>query len=177
MTEAIVAAVKEDRFARIRRRSYAASIGVIAALAASVLLIAWATTPTPRTQGDPWLPHVGPDVAKPAEPDVAPAPRPAPERPPIRFGDEFAKASEALRGAEKSIVEPASAAPDVFAKLSQALSSPMTDPMADMAPARSALADLPEVARTGLEPVTGPAQKAFTRLLNDIGGVSVKPKS
>ena len=46
-------------------------------------------------------------------------------------------------------------------------------------PTRDALAELPDAARSGLEPVTSTTQKAFARLLRDVGGVQVstRPKS
>src|SRR5437763_757154 len=45
-------------------------------------------------------------------------------------------------------------------------------------PAGRAIAEIPAAAKTGLEPVTGSAQKAFSRLLKDVGAVSPgKPKS
>jgi hypothetical protein len=52
----------------------------------------------------------------------------------------------------------------------------MPDPMNQaLEPARKTLAELPSVARTGLEPITGTAEKAFHRFLRDLN--SVKPNS
>jgi hypothetical protein len=49
-------------------------------------------------------------------------------------------------------------------------------PVAQFEPATSALADLPDAARAGLEPVASTTQKAFARLLRDMGGVQMNPK-
>ena len=103
-----------------------------------------------------------------AEP--APAPR---EVRPIRIGDEFARMGSALRGAPKPITDPAALTPDVVAKLAGALSRPAAGPDA-FEPARAALTELPDAARAGLEPVAGTAQKAFSRLVRDVGGVGAK---
>jgi hypothetical protein len=172
LTERIVEAVKEDRYTRIRRRSYVGAVGVIAALAASLMLIAWVFEKPPE-KPVPLLPR--PLVQK-EPPEVAPAPREVTPKP-FRIGDELSKAGLALRVTPKSITEPASAAPEMFAKLTDAITRPIS-PMPEEAepePARSTLAELPEVARAGLEPLTDTAQKAFTRLIRDVGTVSVKP--
>lgn len=177
LTDRILGAVKEDGYARLRRRSYAGAIAAVATLAASLLLVGWLT----RTPGEPIvLLPVSPEIAKSASPLAAPEPRPAPDRPTLRIGDEWAKAGVALRGAPRTITDPATAAPDVFAKLTNALTRPMAPVvgmMGDMDPARAALAELPDVARTSLEPLTGTAEKAFARLLRDVGSVGTKPKS
>jgi hypothetical protein len=57
---------------------------------------------------------------------------------------------------------------------------PVPTPMAEVvAPAAVSIAELPAAARTGLEPVTGTTQKAFTRLLRDVGvfQTTARPKS
>jgi hypothetical protein len=62
----------------------------------------------------------------------------------------------------------------------------LTDSLLNMPPAPApedpgasgqALAEIPEAAKIGLEPVTGSAQKAFTRLLRDVGAIQPKAKS
>src|SRR5262245_12390648 len=165
LTDAILSAVHEDRYARIRRRSYAWTIGIGVAVAASLLLVGWLT----RTPPQPLVPL--PFVPAPDTTHVAPEPRP------VRIGDEFSKLGVALRGSSKPITEPAAAAPQMFGQLTDALTRPVA-PAAEFEPARRSLAELPDAARAGLEPVTGTAQKAFSRLLRDVGAVQVnKPKS
>ncbi len=161
---------KETRYRRIRRRSYVASFGVLAALAAAWLL--W-----PGDLGekpDNWLPKRPLPVAT----EIAPAPRPVvAQAKPLRIGDELTKAGIALRETPKAITDPASAAPEMFAKLTNALTQPIAPMPEELEPARSTLAELPDVALTGLEPLTHTAQKAFSRLMRDVNTVSVKPKS
>jgi len=172
MTDRIVSAAREDRYSRIRKRSYVASFGVLAALVASVALMLWLEEPPPGP-----VPLRNDMLVRVPLPDIAPAPREVAQAKPLRIGDELTKASIALREAPKAITEPASAAPDLFAKLSEAITRPI-EPMPEEAePARSTLAELPDVALTGLEPLTGTAQKAFSRLMRDVGAVNVKPKS
>lgn len=171
MTDAILAAMKADRYARIRRRSYAASIGVLAAVAASVMLIAWLTKSPPVPTHFLDLANGRPGSA----PEPAPAPREVAVRP-ARIGDEFSKMGSALRGAPRPLTDPAALTPDVLAKVTDALTRPAADADA-FRPARAALAELPDAARAGLEPVAGTAEKAFSRLLRDVGAVNVKPKS
>lgn len=170
MTDAILSAVREDRFARIRRRSFAVAGGIAVAIAASVILLNWFTSPAPELF-----------VPAPAPPMVhrQPAPNPpeAPEPRPVRIGDEFSKLGQALRGTSKPITEPVGAAPEVLVKLTDTLTRPVA-PAPEFEPARKSLAELPDAARAGLEPITGTAQKAFSRLLRDVGSVQVsKPKS
>jgi hypothetical protein len=106
-----------------------------------------------------------------------PPPETAPEPRPVRIGDEFSKAGMALLDAPKSIADSTSAAPQVIAKVTDALTRPA--PVVDVELPRTAIAEIPDMARAGLEPVTGTAQKAFARLLHDVGTVriSAKPKS
>jgi hypothetical protein len=173
LADAIVAAVNDDRYARIRRRSYAVSVGVVVALAASVMLVAWHVGPSGRPARPEPVPFA-PDTAR-GRPEPAPEPREVAPRP-VRIGDEFARMGDALRGAPKPIADPAALAPDVVARLTAALTPPAPD--ADpFAPARAALGELPDAARAGLEPVAATAQKAFSRLLRDVGAVGAKPKS
>jgi hypothetical protein len=178
MTERIVTAVREDRYSRIRRRSYAVALGVLATLAASVALMSWLAEPPPGPVPVP-LKH---DMLVQLMPEVAPAPRAVvAEAKPLRIGDELTKAGLALREAPRAITEPASAAPDLFAKLSDAITRPIEPMPLELTSARSTLAELPDVALTGLEPLTDTAQKAFSRLKRDVGivnvNVNVKPKS
>lgn len=176
LTDRILAAVKEDRFSRVRRRTFVVSAAAVAALAASLLFLMGYFAP-PK-QSPEFVRHPGLAPKWDPKPEIAPEPRPAPppEVKPLRIGDELSKAGLALRESPRAITEPAAAAPEVFAKLTDAFAFP-DGPMPDTQPARAALADFPEVARTGLEPLTGTAQKAFSRLMRDVGAVSVKPKS
>ncbi len=164
LTDGILSAVREDRYARIRQRSYVVAIGVGAALAASLLLVGWLNQKPAPTVPHGLLP--APDTAH-----VAPEPRP------VRIGDEFSKVGQAILGSSKPITEPVGAAPQMFTKLTDTLTRP-TAPAGEFELTRKSLADLPDAARAGLEPVTGTAQKAFSRLMRDFGAVQVsKPKS
>jgi hypothetical protein len=172
MNERILRAVTEDRYSRIRRRAYVYSGGAALAIAATILLVGWLTN-SPNPLPVPVLPY-SPDIAKGLP--TAPEPRPAK---PIRLGDEFSKAGNALRDVPKSITDSTSAAPELFAAVSDAFTRPMSA-VVDMDPPSSTLSDIPDAARTGLEPVTDTAQKAFTRLIHDVGGMQLgarPPKS
>ncbi len=173
LTERILDAVQADhaeRRVRTRRRVFAFTGGL--AIAAAVVIAVYLNWPTKTQPNNPAPP---PDLANShpsGTPEIAPEPHEAPQ-PRIRIGDELEKASLALREAPKTITEPAIAAPRLIAKVGDALSFPA--PVPEMDPPRAALADIPDAARTGLEPVTNTAQKAFARLLHDVGGM--KPKS
>jgi hypothetical protein len=97
----------------------------------------------------------------------------------MRINDEIAKAGGALRDSSRTITEPAASGPKVFAPFTNALTRlPVNPGAADLEPARRSLAEIPVAAAAGLEPVTDSAQKAFNRLLKDVGLVSPgKPKS
>jgi hypothetical protein len=171
LSGAIIAGIDEDRRACSRRRVFA-MVGGLAAAAAIVVAI-WATSG--REQGE---------MAR-----QGPAPTPAPSRPrdaappseprPIRVNDELAKASDALRDSSRVFSEPLESAPKILGGLTDPLFKPATLTVsADLDPARQSLAEIPDAARAGLEPVTGSAQKALDRLLRDISGMQpAKPKS
>lgn len=178
-TDRVVKAVQEDRHVRTRRGVYKAAAWF--ALAAAVLVAAFAIFAPKGEKPVNFVPDIPHEVARKPEvappPEKVPAPTPAPEPRPIRFNDEFAKAGQAFRDAPNPLAESVAVAPKVF----DALTSPFTQPPAPMGmgealePARKSLADLPDAARTGLEPVTDTAQKAYDRFLRDFA--SVKPKS
>jgi hypothetical protein len=154
----VLSAVRADRRARQRLR-FAASVGGGLAVAAALLVAVWV-------------------MNQPAEQQVvAEGTRAAPR--PVRVSAEFAKAGDALRESSRPITEPAAAAPKVLASLAEAMLPPMPAPMGEaVAPTAVSLAELPAAARTGLEPVTGTTQKAFTRLLRDVNVFpSARPKS
>jgi hypothetical protein len=163
LADRILDAVRDDRRARSRRRVFAAAGGL--AVAAAVALVVWLR----------WPADAGPDVANRdpgiQQPAVAPAPRP------IRIGDEFSKAGLALLDAPRAITDSTAAAPQVIAKVTDAFTRGV--PAIDVESPRTALAEIPDMARAGLEPVTGAAQKAFARFVRDVGTVqiSAKPKS
>ncbi len=155
----VLSGIRADRQAGSRRRVFAA-VGGGLALAASLLVGVWVMNGTAGNQV------------------VVEQTRPAPELRPVRVSAEFAKAGDALRESSRPIVEPAAAAPKVFASLAGALLPPMTASAGDaVAPAAVSFAELPAAARTGLEPVAGTTQKAFTRLLRDVNVFSARPKS
>jgi len=162
LADRIIGAVRDDRRARSRRRAFALAGGLAAAVAVAAF---WLRGPTVER----------PDVAS-REP-AAPAPDVAPEPRPVRIGEELSKAGLALLDAPKSITETTAAAPRVIAKVTDALTR--TAPPVEVESPRAALAEIPDLALAGLEPVTGTAQRAFTRLLNDVGSVQfgMKPKS
>ncbi len=167
----VVKAMWEDRHTRTRRGVYKATawFALAAAVLVGVVAIFGGSKPVPADE-----------IAK--QPEVAPESRaktlqPAPEPRPINIGDAFAKAEQALRDAPKPLTDSVAAAPKLLDALTAAFTKPAAPmPMGDMLePARKSIAELPDAARTSLEPVTGTAQKAFDRLLRDVA--SVKPKS
>jgi len=166
LTNRILNSLGADRRTRTRRRAFALAGGFAFAAAACVAL--WFAWPTPLP-GQPDVAVVNP---------VPPVVEPAPEPPPIRIGAELTKAGQALRDTPKAITSSASAAPEMFAKLTDAFTRPAT-PLTEIDAPGAALADIPTATRTGLEPVTGTAQKAFARLMRDVGGIAgnARPKS
>ena len=170
LTDSILAAVREDRYSRIRRRSYAVSGGIAIAIAASVLLLAWFTS-QPREPVRPEGPSHLVDQAH-----VRPNPSVAPEPRPVRLGDEFSRVGQALLDTPNPFAGPTAGGSGVLGKLTDSISLPAGP---GFEPTRDALAELPDAARSGLEPVTSTTQKAFARLLRDVGGVQVstRPKS
>lgn len=170
LTNAILAGVRADRRQRARRQ-VAFAAGRLA-VAAGVLFAAWWFG-----GGKPPEPGGGRDIALippvPPTPEVPPAPRP------IRINEEIAKAGEALRDSSRTITEPATSGTKVFASFTGALPKrPPAPPGAGLEPARRTLAEIPAAAKSGLEPVTESAQRAFHRLLKDVAAMSPgKPKS
>jgi hypothetical protein len=178
LTDKIVAAILADRGAERRthlsRRVFALAGGL--AIAAGVFLVVWLRWFGSNHQNH-WSQN--PEVAntKPTNPatNSAPEPHTAPTPRPVRLGDEFSKAEHALLGSSKPITEPATVAPQVLVKLTDVLTSP-GGPAPEFEPARMSLIELPEAARTGLQPVTATAQKAFARLMRDMGAVQASSK-
>jgi hypothetical protein len=159
LSGSILAAVRADRRARLRQRVFAAAGGL--AVAAAVVLVIWLRWPVPQS-----------DAPQQKEIVVVPEPAPQPGPPPVRLGDQLAAAGEALRDSSRPITEPAASAPGVFASLVDTLSRPPAQPAAaSLEPARKSLADIPEAARIGFEPVTGSAQKGLNRLLRDVSAI------
>jgi hypothetical protein len=144
------------------------------ALAASVALVVWLRWPTETR-----TPETATTQPTNSNPTPAPAPVPEPQPntnpKPLRIGDELSKAGLALREAPRPISESAAVAPLLLSKVSDALTKSSL-PRRDIETPTAALAEIPDAARTGLEPVTGTAQKAFTRLIRDVGGVQPTPK-
>jgi hypothetical protein len=169
LAHSILAAIREDRFVRIRHRSYTIAGGAAIAIAASVLLLAWFTSQL----REPIVPLNAPDQAY-----VQPNPPLAPEPRPIRLGDEFSRVGQALLDTPNLFAGPVTGGPGILGRITDSISLPAGGP-AGFEPTRVALADLPDAARSGLEPVTSTTQKAFARLLRDVGGVQVstRPKS
>ncbi|MFO0799053.1 MAG: hypothetical protein U0804_16415 [Gemmataceae bacterium] len=156
--DAVLAAVRAD-LPESRRRRLVATAGGGFALAASLLIGVWLLNSTADRQV------------------VVEATRSAP---PVRLSAELAKAGDAFRESSRPLTEPAAAAPKVFASIADAMFPPMSTPVGDaVAPAAASIAELPTAARTGLEPVAGTTQKAFSRLLRDVNvfSSSARPKS
>lgn len=166
MTDSILAAVREDRLARRRRRAYVVGGSTILATAALLILIASSGGPTQRPPVEHQDPNTPEQVRR--EPSVAPGPHP------VRLGDEFSKVGQALMDTSKPITEPVARAPGVLALISDSFARPQ-QPIVGFDSAASALAELPDAARAGLEPVTSTTQKAFSRLIHDMGVVQVSP--
>ena len=162
LTNAILAGVRADRRARSRRRAFA-MVGGFAA-AAAVVFAVWFNQPKPV------------EVAN--APPLQPLPQVPPAVQPMRVNDELAKAGEAFRESSRTITEPAASAPRVFAALTDSLLKAPAAPVGiDLGPAGRSLSEIPDAARSGLEPVTGTAQKAFNRLLRDVTSMQPKSKS
>jgi hypothetical protein len=169
LTDAILLGVRADRRKAARRRVLFAVSG-LAVAAAVVLAVWWSGGPRPVDSSD--QPGMAKTPPTPTAPEFAPEPRP------IRINDEIAKAGGALRDSSRTITEPATSGPKVFASVTNALTKfPVNSVVADLEPARRSLAEIPVAAKTGLEPVTDSAQRALHRLLRDVGAVSPgKPK-
>ncbi len=171
LTASILAAVKTDRRARSRRRAFALAGGLAAA--AAVLVAVWVFTSPAQPKSKPRPPEV-------VERTPAPSPAPEPAPKPLRIGDELARAGQAIEDSTRPLTGPAAAAPKVLSAITGSLTRPGGNPAApDLEPARQSLAEIPAAAKVGLEPVTASAQKAFSRLLRDVGAIQpgTKPKS
>jgi hypothetical protein len=166
--EAVTTGVRADRRARLRHRAFAAAGGFT--VAAGVLLAVFALRPPPPT----------PEPRQPEVVKLPPAPPATPQAAtPVRIETELAKAGDAIRETSRTITGPAASGSKVFASLANAMVPTDAPVPPDLEPAQKVLAELPEAARHGLEPVTGSARKGLARLLKDVGAVSPggKPKS
>jgi hypothetical protein len=169
LTDSILAAVREDRVSQVRRRSSVIAGSAIVAIAASLLLAIWLFNRDPQSES-PSNDGVRSEIAH--GPTTAPEPRSA------RLGAELAKVGQTIVDTAKPIADPVIGAPKVLDWFAGTASLP-EGPPAGFEQTRDALAELPEAARSGLEPVTSTTQKAFARLLRDVGSVqiSTRPKS
>ena len=160
--DSVLAGVQHAERVQFRRRT-AALIGGFA-MAAAIGLAVWFNQPK-----DPSIAKQEPAV--PQQPGPGPAPAPTP---PIRVNDELAKASDAFRESSRTITEPVGS----VASLTDTLFKAPTVPMGiDLGPAGKSLSDIPDAAKSGLEPVTNTAQKAFNRMLRDVTAIQPKAKS
>lgn len=174
LTDSVLSAVQSDRRSRTRRRTFA----FVGALAAAVVVAVWVVSRA-FDRPNPTDPQPS-DLARTTPPRATDPPTaPAPHQPPIRINDQLAKTGDALLDSSRSLIEPAEAGPKVVAALTDSVLKTSTAPLpAEFGSARQPLAELPEAAKIGLEPVTGSAQKAFSRLLRDVGAIApTKPKS
>lgn len=157
--DAVVGDVLADRRRRLRVRfagRVAGGLAVAACLAVAVG-VWW------NQRGAVVVKHVPP----PAPPkEQAPAPR---------LGDQFAEAGDAIRSLTAKAAESPVPTPS-FGPLAGVFTAP---PPMPLEPAAHSLSALPDAARASLEPVTGPAYRAFSRLLEDVSAVQPgeKPKS
>jgi hypothetical protein len=157
--DAVLAEVAHDSKVRFRRKVAAVFGGF--ALAASIAVAFWMNQPKE------------PGFVKQDPPPVQHEPAPVP---PIRVNDELAKATEAFRESTRPITEPVAEAPRVVAALTDTLFKTPALPVGhDFATAGQSIADIPDAAKSGLEPVGSTAQKALNRLLRDVTGM--KPKT
>ena len=164
----VLASRQAERRAPTRGRAHRAAAWL--ALAAAVLVGVWSLAGlTPTEEVVAVVPRVAP------APEPAPEPAPAPR--PIHVGDAIASTGQAIRDVPNPLADSVAAAPRLFDALADSFKMPEpADPMAHaLEPARRSLDSLPVAARSGLEPVTGTAEKAFNRFLRDVG--SVKPNS
>lgn len=163
LTNAILAGVQRDLRSRSRRRAFA-FVGGFAAAAAFAIAV-WFNQPKAN------------EFVK-QEPVPTPIPNVPSPAPPMRVNEELAKAGDAILESSRTITEPASSAPKVFAALTDRLfNTPAGAGAIDFGPASRSLSEIPDAARAGLEPVTGTAQKAFNRLLRDVSAMQPKTKS
>ncbi len=169
----IVAAVSEVQPVPAPRWRSASALGVIAAIAASLLLAGWYFTRSPEAPMP--TPNAGSDLAQTPNNAVINTPN-VPEPPPLRLGDELAKAGSAIRFTQDSITLPLTGGSTLVAKLTDQLITP-TNPASEPEPAQTGLSAIPDATLSSLEPVTNTARKAFSRLVQDVGFVSIKPKS
>lgn len=158
----IVLAVRADHRATVRRRILAATGGL--AIAASLAVAVWLRWPTPQSVKQPQ----GETVQAPMPPLAIETP---PLPPPVRLSDQLARAADAFRESTRPITEPTTGAPNVLDVLVSNLMRAITPPGNKFDPARITLAELPEAARVGFEPVTGTATKGFNRLLRDLSAI------
>jgi hypothetical protein len=181
-TDRVLTAVAADRGVAVRRserRERAARVTAWAALAAAIVVGMFYLAAREQRPGDPRgsnpVETAGPLPPAPV-PRESPDPTPAPR--PVRLGDEFAKAGQALRDAPKPLAESVAVAPKLFDAFTEPFKGPVAQPNpmgAVIEPARRSIAELPVAVRAGLEPVTGTAEKAFNRFLRDVG--AAKPNS
>lgn len=163
-TDSLVAVVSMDRLSRTRQRWRFAAAGVSVAVAVMIMVFG-TLNPTP----------VQPDQVivenHPTPTPVAPTPAP-------KLGEALADASSALQSIGRQITDTPET-PAVFAPIAEAFGeTPMNPLAANFEPVAKTLSDLPDAALSSLEPVTGSATRAFTRLLQDVTAVQpVKSKS
>lgn len=155
--DSILAEVAQDRRIQYRRRVAVVFGGF--AMAAAIGLALWMNQPK-----DSAVAKVEPPPAEPQAPV-----------PPIRVNDELARATEAIRESTRRD-RTGGGCTALVGSLTDTLFKTPTMPVGyDLGPAGQSLADIPEAAKSGLEPVGNTAQKAFNRLLRDV--TAMKPKT
>ncbi len=155
----------KDRF---RKRVFALSGGL--AIAASLFVAIWLAWPKSSQKTE----SADAGSTQPMQVD-APEKQPKQTARPVRLGDEFYKAEQALLGSSKPITEPAAVAPQVLGKLTDVLTRP-AEPAQQFELIAISLGELPEAARSGLQPIAATTQKAFARLFRDVGAVQITAK-
>lgn len=171
LADTVLAGVRVERRAQFRRRVFAVAGGC--AVAAAVLIAVWLQwgnpVAAPPNHGGPDMALAPPVPGSPpaAQPEQAPPPRPA-----VRISNQLAKAGQAFRDSFRTIADPTDSTQEMFPNVAGALSWNSTSPVSvALEPARQSLAEIPGAARAGFEPVTGSAEKAFHRLMRDVGAV------
>lgn len=143
------AAVRDYR--RRQRVRWAARSGGLA-VAASVLLVAWTHFSRPQTDHRPPVVHHG---------------LPQPAVPPVPVGRSLSEAGSALVSLTKK------AADDTLGPaLNLFAAGDRPDRGRESPPDVQPLADVPEAARAGLEPVANTAKRALNLFLRDVGGAA-----
>lgn len=164
LAERILERAIDDR--RIRVRTRWVSAASLATLAAGVVIAAFLVWPNSQAKPEP-SPEIV--VLPPKEPSVAVA------NPP-RFDERMAEAGTAIASISRNAKDQTVTPTKNFIPQAPLAISP--EAPLDMEPAAATLAEIPQHARSGIEPVTSTTRRAVNLFLRDTGvSPSPKPKS